>query len=128
MTLLLDTQIILWAALSPSSITERAFQALRNPDNVRLISAVTCWEIATKVQTGKLVLPLPLEEFLNRQIADLVLIPLPLTCHHATRVATLPLIHRDPADRLLIAQAQMERVPIVTSDAMIRRYDVEVIW
>ena len=128
MTLLLDTQIILWAALSPAAITERAFQALRNPDNRRLISAVTCWEIATKVQTGKLVLPLPLDEFLDRQIADLVLTPLPLTRFHATRVASLPLLHRDPADRLLVAQAQIERVPIVSSDAMIRRYNVEVIW
>jgi PIN domain nuclease of toxin-antitoxin system len=128
MTLLLDTHVILWTALSPRLIPARTFELLRNMDNVLLISAVTCWEIATKVQTGKLVLPVPLEEFLDRQIADLVLTPLPLTRHHATRVATLPGLHRDPADRLLIAQAQLERVPIVTSDALIRRYDVEVIW
>ena len=80
------------------------------------------------MQTGKLVLPFALEEFLDRQSFDLMLTPLPLTRLHATGVAALPLLHRDPGDRLLIAQALAERIPIVTNDALIRRYNVEVIW
>ena len=128
MTLLLDTHVIIWSVLAPSLISARAFELLRDVRNVRLLSAVSCWEIATKLQTGKLVLPFPLEEFLDRQTSDLILTPLPLTRAHATGVAALPPLHRDPGDRLLIAQAKAERVPIVTNDAWIRRYDVEVIW
>ena len=128
MKLLLDTHLILWAALAPGRIPGNTMAMLRNLDNVLLLSAVSCWEIATKVQTGKLVLPFLLEEFLDRQTADLVLTPLPLTRLPATGIGDLPLLHRDPGDRLLIAQALAERIPIVTNDALIRRYDVEVIW
>lgn len=128
MRLLLDTHVLLWAALEPARLSERARQALGAAANVRLLSAVSVWEIAQKVRLGRLDLGCPVAEFLAQQTDALWLAPLPLTAAHAVMVAELPLLHRDPADRLLVAQARAESATLVTADARIRQYAVATLW
>jgi PIN domain nuclease of toxin-antitoxin system len=92
------------------------------------MSTVSAWEIAIKVGTGRLALPAPLEHYLPERIRqhgfELLRIELP----HAMRAGVLPDHHRDPFDRMLIAQAQVEGIPLITADPAITRYDVETIW
>ena len=128
MRLLLDTHVLLWAALEPSRLSEAVRQALADVANVRLVSAVSAWEIAQKVRLGRLDLGGRVAEFLAQQADALWLTPLPLTAAHAVLLAELPLLHRDPADRLLVAQALAESVTLVTADGSIRQYDVETLW
>ena len=89
-----------------------------------MISAVTVWEVAIKRRLGKLEAPADLLRQLERANVEL----LPITARHADRVGTLPMHHRDPFDRLLIAQAEVEGFPLVTADGEMDDYEVEVIW
>lgn len=89
-----------------------------------MISAVVIWEVAIKRHLGKLEAPGDLLEQLERSGVDL----LPITPRHADRVGTLPLHHRDPFDRLLIAQAESENLTLVTADGDVRRYGIQVVW
>ena len=105
-----------------------AFERMRDPDTQLLVSSVSAWEIAIKHALGKLEgAENVIAEFsghLERLQADVLVI----TPEHALRAGALPEHHRDPFDRMLIAQAQLEHVPIVTSDALFLSYEVEVVW
>lgn len=127
MRALLDTHTFLWAALGDQDLSATARGVLEDGSNELFLSAVSAWEIAIKYGRN---LPLhePPDEYVPSRIARLGLRALPIEVRHALHVYTLPRIHRDPFDRLLIAQAQLEGLPILTSDANIARYDVEVIW
>ena len=92
------------------------------------VSAATVWEIAIKVRAGKLRLTGGLREFLSEAFAGTGFDPLPIHAVHAERTAELPLHHHDPFDRLLVAQAQVERLSLVTADRQMLRYDVDVHW
>lgn len=127
MRLLLDTHVLLWAALEPGRLSEAVRRAMAATTNVRLVSAVSVWEIAQKVRLGRLEISGSVDEFLARQLDELWLTHLPLTAAHAARLADLPLLHRDPADRLLVAQARVESATLVTVDAIMRQYDVETL-
>jgi PIN domain nuclease of toxin-antitoxin system len=105
-------------------IGEEAFAALSSRDVRTVVSAVTIWEVAIKRSLGKLEGPGGLLSQLEQSGVDL----LPVTARHADRVAALPLHHRDPFDRLLVAQATVEGLTLVSGDDDIRRYDVEVVW
>jgi PIN domain nuclease of toxin-antitoxin system len=126
--LLLDTHVLLWAALEPGRLSQTARLALASVANVRFVSAVSAWEISQKVGLGRLDLGCPVAEFLAAQVDALWLTPLPLTAGHAVLVSALPLLHRDPADRLLVAQARAESITLVTADGSIRQYDIETLW
>ena len=128
MLLLLDTHVLLWSVFEYHRLSAAARQALANTENILYFSAVSAWEVATKVQTGKLVLFGSVHEFIEAQCLHLGLTKLPLTVDHATTVSVLPPIHRDPADRLLIAQAMVEGLTLVTADAFIRQSDVPTLW
>lgn len=128
MRVLLDTSALIWAASADSRLSATALALMEDPNNDRLLSAVSALEIAIKSSLGRLDLPLPTGEYLESRTALYRLTPLPVTIEHAVHVASLPHLHRDPFDRLLVAQAQVERVPIVTNDAGIAAYDVETIW
>jgi PIN domain nuclease of toxin-antitoxin system len=86
------------------------------------------WEIVVKVQTGKLPLPSPAGPYVVKELVRNNVELLPITLDHVLRLERLPLHHRDPFDRILIAQSLQERLPILTSDPMFQRYPVEVIW
>jgi PIN domain nuclease of toxin-antitoxin system len=126
--LLLDTHALIWWLLDDVSLSPTARAALATPENQVFVSAVSIGEIAIKLSINKL--PLPKE--LDRDLLDVVtatgFTPLPVTLEHAYAIRHLPWHHRDPFDRLLIAQSRVERLTIVTDDRMIRRYSVDVLW
>lgn len=125
MTLLLDTHLVLWwMAGEASRISEKALAALGSDGIEPVVSAVTIWEAAIKRGLGKLDSPADLLPQLERAGVEL----LAVSARHADLVGSLPLHHRDPFDRLLVAQATLEGLPLVSDDESIRRYDVEVIW
>lgn len=123
MTLLLDTHVLLWWLDDPKRLSKDARKAIRDGTNVVYISAAVVWEIVLKKALGKLDVPDDLEEALdaNRFLS------LPITLPHALAVQTLPDHHRDPFDRLLIAQALHEGFRLVSRDADIAKYPVPLI-
>jgi PIN domain nuclease of toxin-antitoxin system len=124
-TLLLDTHLVLWwMAGEPSKISEKALAALGSDGVEPIVSAVTIWEAAIKRGLGKLDAPADLLAQLEGAGVEL----LPITGRHADLVASLPLHHRDPFDRLLVAQATIESLPLVSHDESLRDYDIEVVW
>ena len=128
MRALLDTQVFIWSNTLDPRLSPAARDILDDGANDIYLSAVTAWEIAIKYARGRLPLPEPPQEYVEKRLAIEDLIPLAIDLPHALAVGDLPAIHNDPFDRLLIAQAQVEQLPILTSDANIARYDVEVIW
>ena len=128
MRLLLDTHVLLWAAAHSERLSQNARSLLEDQENMLLWSAVGTVELALKSSIGKLQLPTSVEAFVNRHVRLLVLDRLALEDAHAAVVEQLPLHHRDPFDRMLIAQATFEEVPILSADSAFRDYDVEVIW
>lgn len=118
MKLLIDTHILLWWLEDSPSLASQARSLISDPDNAVFLSAVSMWEIWLKVSLGKLRLPKQFE----RILADQGFEHLPLTASQARNVAELPWIHRDPFDRMLIAQAKSERLKLVTSDQTLSGY------
>jgi len=123
MRVLLDAQALLWWLDDPSLLSEQARAAVRDGRNEVLVSAVTVWEIVIKQALGKLDVPGDLEG----AIASSRFATLPVTMQHALLVRGLPAVHRDPFDRMLVAQAMAERAEIVTRDALIGKYPVRCI-
>jgi PIN domain nuclease of toxin-antitoxin system len=128
MKLLLDTQCWLWMQASPERLNDQAHNLLTDAGVELVLSAASSWEIAIKYALGKLPLPERPEQYLPQRLRDDGIEPLPITHTHALRVAALPAHHRDPFDRLLISQAQCERLPLLTADRLLTTYDVEIIW
>ncbi len=118
MRLLLDTHVLLWWLANDSALSKTARDLIRNPENVVFVSAVSHWEIWLKQSLGKLRIP---EEF-ERRLADESFESLPLTAVQAREVARLPWHHRDPFDRILIAQAKAENLVLLTADSAARAY------
>lgn len=126
MRLLLDTHVILWAAVEPERLGDMS-SVLEDADNELLISAASSWEIAIKYGLGKLALPESPKRYVPHVLRELDATPVTIEHAHALTVAELPHHHRDPFDRLLIAQAQLLQVPIVTADDVLDSYDVDVL-
>lgn len=120
MRLLLDTHVLLWWLADAPELEARARAAIADAANLVYVSAVSVWEIEIKRALGKLRVPADWAKSLNEGAFR----RLPVTWEHALRVARLPPIHRDPFDRLLVAQAHVERLTLVTGDATVRRYGV----
>jgi PIN domain nuclease of toxin-antitoxin system len=128
MRVLLDTHVFLWWITNQALLSDQAQQIIRDGSNDLFFSASSAWEIAIKARLGKLQLPDPLERFIAEQITINAFQPLPIQLSHALHVYNLPQHHRDPFDRILIAQSQMEGLPILTADPWIAKYDVQVVW
>lgn len=128
MRFLIDSHVLLWAAENPSKLSDRVRSALEDESNELLLSAGSLWEISIKVALGKLTLSLPLREWLIKAIADLNLELLPITVDHVERLRLMPFHHRDPFDRLLVAQALVESMPLVSSDAVLDVYGLSRLW
>ena len=125
--ILFDTHAFLWSRLSPDRLGQ-ARALLENPDTTLLLSAVSSWEIAIKWSLGKLDLPEPPSRYIPARMQLDSLQGLPVEHSHALAVAELPHLHRDPFDRLLVAQAIAENVRIATADPAIRQYDPPILW
>lgn len=128
MRALVDTHTFLWWASGGGQLSDRARAIVEDPANDVLMSVASAWEIAIKVAAGRLELQAPPERYIPDRMQRHGLVPLRVELSHALRAGRLPPIHGDPFDRLLVAQAQVEGVPIVTADPAIGRYDVDVIW
>lgn len=124
MNLLLDTHVFLWAIDDDPQMSKAARAAIIDGNNVVFVSAATAWEISIKKAIGKLTVPQGsyLDELGLHRFT-----PLNITAEHALAVADLPQHHQDPFDRLLIAQAQIEKFTLVTADVRIKQYAVQII-
>ncbi len=127
-TLLLDTQAMLWFFWDDPKLSADARAQLEDANNRKLVSIASCWEVAIKVGLGKLDLGEPSSTFLPREIARNNFELLPISLEHATAVETLPLHHRDPFDRLLLAQAMVDGLQIVGADSAFDQYGVSRVW
>lgn len=127
-SLLLDTHAMLWFFWDDSQLSTNAKSLIEDADNRKLVSMASCWEIAIKAGLGKLNLGEPSRSFLAREIARNNFELLPITLDHATAVETMNLHHRDPFDRLLIAQAMIEELSLVSTDDIFDQYDVSRLW
>ncbi|HTR88416.1 MAG TPA: type II toxin-antitoxin system VapC family toxin [Reyranella sp.] len=123
MKLLIDSNAFIWMTSLPRELSAPARQALIDPANDRFISIASLWEIGIKLSTGKLTLPGTLET----AVAGMAAVTLPITMACIKRIQTLPLHHRDPFDRMLIAQAFEEGLTIVTRDRIFQAYGVSVL-
>jgi PIN domain nuclease of toxin-antitoxin system len=124
-SLLVDTNVVVWLLLGDrSQVSETARLALEDERNRVAVSAATVWEIAIKRSVGKLTI----EDGWARALARLGFDAVPVTAIHAEAVERLPWHHRDPFDRLLIAQAITERLALVTADSRLTAYGTEVVW
>ncbi len=128
MNFLLDTQALLWLLLDDPRLSERARMSIVTTDRSIFISPGSLWEIAIKISIGKYSLPEPFTMFWDRQLLMNDFTLLPISVSHTARVASLPFHHRDPFDRLIIAQSLEEEIPVVSSDAMFDLYGVDRIW
>jgi PIN domain nuclease of toxin-antitoxin system len=124
---LLDTHTFLWWDNEPSKLSAPVLAFLQNPANTMLLSVVSVWEVLIKGQFGKYTLRSPLPLILAQQQANGIVI-LPVTLAHVLAVGSLPALHKDPFDRLLIAQANAEGAVFLTADPIIARYPVQVLW
>ena len=128
MKILLDTQIFLWALTAPTRLGNHAQSLLRSKENLLYLSAASSWEISIKAGLGKLPLPESPKAYISSRMANLNILPLAIKHHHTFGVYNLPLHHRDPFDRILIAQAMAEALQIMSTDSQFQRYDVDLIW
>lgn len=128
MRLLLDTHTFLWWLTDAPKLSGPAHEAIADPGNDVLVSPVIGWEITIKAALGRLQLPDPPPEFIPDQLRKNDFGVLPVSMQHALEVSHLPPHHQDPFDRLLIAQARSEGIPLVSGDAEFRAYEVGILW
>ncbi len=128
MRALLDTHAFLWWITDDPRLSRKVREIISDGENDLFLSAASGWEIVIKAKLGKLQLPDNLESFIAEQMALNAIESLPVKMSHALHVYEFPHYHRDPFDRMLISQAQLENLPILTVDPQIARYTVKVIW
>ncbi len=127
MKLLVDTHAFLWFVGGDKRLTRAARRAIEHDDAEIYLSAATVWEMAIKASLGRLTLAMSVAEFVAEKLRAGVRV-LAVDGQHAAAVERLPFHHRDPFDRVLVAQAQVERLAIVTGDRVFRRYGVQIVW
>ncbi len=128
MKYLLDTHVFLWWITSDDQLTKKVAKIIADGGQEIFFSAASCWEIAIKAKLGRLTLPKKPDIFIADQLAINSVQSLPILASHALHVFNLPGFHRDPFDRIIVAQAQLEGMPIITSDPLIAKYDVKTVW
>lgn len=128
MRLLLDTQSFLWWIMDEGSLSSPARKLIRDGTTALYLSAASAWEISIKAALGKLRLSGEPGKVITEQMAANGIHPLPIQVSHALHVYSLPPHHGDPFDRMLVAQSQLEDLPIVTPDEQIARYGVQTVW
>ena len=127
MQYLLDTHIALWFFCQAEKLSKTALHSILEPANEKYVSMASAWELAIKIRTGKLVFEGGIEHFFHT-IDENGFELLPIKKEHVKQLATLPLLHRDPFDRILVASAIAEGMELITTDTNIRLYDVHCLW
>lgn len=128
MKVLLDTHAFPWFVLGDNKLSNTARTHIEEPQNDKLISPASYWEIAIKISLGKYTTPQPFEYFIRKGIDDNGFDILPIVPNHAAALTSLPFHHRDPFDRLIIAQAMVERIAVISGDSTFDAYPVTRIW
>ena len=128
MKLLLDTHTFIWWASAPEKLSEKALAACENTENSLILSVASAWGMQIKSHLGKLRLDMPLKELIKSQKKENDLKILPVELKHTYELNTLPSIHKDPFDRLLIAQSNLEDLILVSKDSKFSGYSVNVLW
>lgn len=128
MRLLLDTHAFLWYILDDSRLSTNADSLISDPNNVIEVSPASYWEIAIKIRLKKYSLPEPYEVFIEREIATNRFRILHVQPKHVAPIITMPFHHRDPFDRLIVAQALVEQIAIISNDAILDAYAVARLW
>ncbi|MBW4643031.1 MAG: type II toxin-antitoxin system VapC family toxin [Goleter apudmare HA4340-LM2] len=128
MNFLLDTYTLIWWSIDPIRLSQQVRNLLDDESNNLFLSIISVWEMQIKLQIGKFTLKMPLSELIKDQqeTNDLQLLPIELT--HIYALTNLPNHHRDPFDRLLIAQATVEQIPIVSIDSVFDNYPIQRLW
>ncbi len=127
MKVLIDTHALFWWFSDATKLSRRAVSLIASPKNTVLVSAATAWELAIKVNLGKIdALGLVVE--LRNHVMEEGFAELPISIEHAATAGLLPLHHRDPFDRLLVAQAQAMHLPILSADRVLDEYDIKRLW
>ena len=128
MSLLLDTHAALWYALGDVRLSAKARAAIDDEKDKRFVSPASYWEIAIKIRLGAYTLNTTFREFWTGATERCGYTVLPIEIVHADRVCTLPFVHRDPFDRMLVAQALVEALPLVSNDSVLDGYNIQRIW
>lgn len=128
MKLLLDTQCWLWWFSQPERLNENVIEQIADETNEVWFSVASVWEMGIKLSIGKLPLPEQIDDYVSTRMIQLGAKSLEITASHALGVAALPLHHRDPFDRMLIAQAQLEDMTLVSADSTFNQYEVSLLW
>lgn len=128
MNVLLDTHTFLWFIAGDSSLSQSARAAIEDLDNNRYLSMASLWEIASKISVRRLELSEPFEILIPKQLADNSIELLGISFDHTALVSSLPFHHRDPFDRLLIAQSKVEQMTLVSIDSVFDSYSVNRLW
>ena len=128
MKALLDTCAFLWMITDSADLSPKARDIVADPENDLYLSAASCWEIAIKAGLGRIRFKGNPEQIIPEEMQKLSIRPVSVLHSHALRTANLKPHHRDPFDRILIAQSEIERLPILTPDALFRPYGVRLIW
>ena len=125
---LLDTHALLWAWLSPEKLSPVARNWIEDPSNERVVSAVTALEISTKYRIGKLSVEPSLVFQFKEHVTRFQAQELPVATEHAILAGCFPSLHRDPFDRMLAAQSQLEGIPLITVDRAFKQFPIQVLW
>lgn len=128
MNILLDTHTLLWFVAGDSKLSDPAREAIESPDNTALVSIASLWEMGIKISLSRLDIGMSFDEFVRDEVTGNGMVLLGITAAHVARIIKMPFHHRDPFDRLLIAQAEEEGIPIVGCDHAFTAYGSTLIW
>jgi len=126
--LLLDTHAFLWFIEGSDELSKEAKRQIEDSENVRFLSMASLWEMAIKVSIGKLEVPLPFTRLVREHVEGNAIKHLPVKAEHLDAQRALPFHHHGPLDRLMIAQAQVEDLSVVSKDEAFEKYDIDLLW
>jgi len=125
---LLDTHVLLWWSMRSPRMSDGASKLIADGRNELLWSVASTWELAIKAAIGRIRLPAPARVFVPEALREYLVSPLAIQQDHALRAAELPPLHKDPFDRMLVAQAEIEGLAIISADRVLAKYAVRIIW
>jgi len=128
MKYLLDTHAFLWFVSEDNRLSSKAQSIIKNSRNDIYFSAVSAWEMSIKIRLGRLSIEEELEPFIIKQLSENNFSTLSITIFHSIYTSKLPEIHKDPFDRMIVAQSQVEDMPLISKDKNIKKYKVPVVW
>ena len=126
--MILDTHALLWWLTDNPALSTKVKAILTDAQTNIFVSSASIWELMIKHSLGRLVLPAEPAAFIREQLRENQFVALPIEIEHVLKLLGMPSFHRDPFDRILVAQAQVEKMPIISKDRLLRNYDVELVW